>query len=135
MVAGSFLLLGLFVACEHTSPMSQQQQQQQQPPAGLQAMLSSIQTNIFTPKCVNAGCHPGGGAPMPLRNANESFQNLVGVPTGRPRVVRGDASTSILYLKIIGTSAGTRMPQGLAPLSQAEQDSIKTWINRGAQNN
>jgi hypothetical protein len=139
-VIGSSLLLcltGLFVACEHTSPTAQQQQQQ--PPAGLQATLSSIQDKIFTPKCATAGCHvPNGIGPMSMRNTTESFQNLVGVPLNRPRVVRGDASTSILYIKVTDNfinAGGSRMPQGGLPLSQAEQDSIKAWINRGAQNN
>lgn len=103
----------------------------------LQATLSSIQTNIFTPKCVNAGCHPGGGAPMSLQSG-VSFGTLVGVNSayGRPRVAPGNANNSALYLKVIGDPAtGVRMPLGGTPLSQAETDSIKAWINRGAQNN
>jgi hypothetical protein len=107
------------------------------PAPGLQATLSSIQTNIFTPKCVNAGCHPGGGAPMSLRSG-ESFGALVGVNSayGRPRVAPGNASNSALYLKVIGDpNTGARMPLVGSPLSQAETDSIKAWINGGAQNN
>lgn len=136
-VIGSFLLLvgaGLFVACDHQMPMAQQQQP---PPAGLQATLSSIQTNILTPKCANAGCHPGGGAPMSLR-AGDSFGTLVGVNSayGRPRVAAGNANNSALYLKVIGNiNVGARMPTIGAALSQAETDTIKAWINRGALNN
>jgi len=135
-VIGSILLLcvaGLFVACEHNLPTAQQQP----PPANLQATLSSIQTNIFTPKCVNAGCHPGGGAPMSLR-AGDSFGTLVGINSafGRPRVMVGNANNSALYLKVIGNNAvGNRMPLVGAALSQAETDSIRAWINRGALNN
>lgn len=135
-VIGSFLLLvgaGLFVACDHQMPMTQQQP----PPAGLQATLSSIQTNILTPKCANVGCHPGGGAPMSLR-AGDSFGALVGVNSayGRPRVAPGNANNSALYLKVIGNNAvGPRMPTVGAALSQAETDTIKAWINRGALNN
>jgi hypothetical protein len=119
-------VVGVFLACEHAMPVAQQA-----PP--LQATLSSIQANIFTPKCVNAGCHPGSGAPMPLRNSNESFQNLVGVPVGRPRVIPGDVNNSILYLRVI--SVNNPMPAIGARLSQAETDTIAAWITRGAQNN
>ncbi|MDZ7360827.1 MAG: hypothetical protein ONB46_08890 [candidate division KSB1 bacterium] len=135
-VTGSLLMFGLAVlltACEHELPNAQQQP----PPSGLRATLSSIQTNIFTPKCVNAGCHPGGGAPMSLR-AGDSFSTLVGINSayGRPRVAAGNANNSALYLKVIGNAAtGSRMPLGSAALSQAETDSIRAWINRGAQNN
>jgi hypothetical protein len=104
----------------------------------LQATLSSIQTNIFTPKCVNAGCHPGGGAPMSLSNG-VSFAALVGVSSvafNRPRVAPGNANNSVLYLKVIAdNSVGRGMPLVGAPLSRTETDSIAAWINRGAQNN
>lgn len=136
VVLGGVLLLalaGLFLACDHQMPLTQQQ-----PPAGLQATLSSIQASILTPKCVNSGCHPGAGAPMSLR-AGESFGTLVGVNSAygaRLRVATGNANNSVLYLKVIGSNnVGTRMPIGGAALSQAETDSIKAWINRGAQNN
>jgi hypothetical protein len=107
------------------------------PAQGLQATLSSIQTNIFTPKCAVPGCHvTGGGAPMSLA-AGVARANLVGVNSayGRLRVASGDANNSVLYLKVTGANGvGGRMPPA-APLSQAETDSIKAWINAGAQNN
>jgi hypothetical protein len=107
------------------------------PAPALQATLSSIQANIFTPKCVNAGCHPGGGAPMSLASG-ASFGTLVGINSAyaRPRVAAGNANNSVLYLKVIGdNSVGRVMPLVGAPLSQAETDSIRAWINRGALNN
>lgn len=136
-VIGSVLLLslaGLFVACDHQLPTTQQP-----PPAVLtRATLSSIQANIFTPKCNNPGCHTGpGGGPMSLK-AGDSFGSLIGRNSayGLPRVVVGNANNSVLYLKVIGNnSVGSRMPLNLAALSQAETDSIKAWINRGALNN
>jgi hypothetical protein len=126
--------VGVFWACQHAMPLMQQA-----PPANLQATLSSIQANIFTPKCVNAGCHPGtGGGPMSLR-AGDSFGTLVGVNSisyGRPRVAPGNANNSVLYLKVTGNNTvGGRMPALGAPLSQTETDSIAAWINRGALNN
>lgn len=131
----SFLLLstaGLFVACEHdtaTAPL---------PPAGLQATLSSIQANIFTPKCALAGCHvAGGGAPMSLA-AGSSYAALVGINSpkyGLPRVAPGNANNSVLYLIVNGNTLGIRMPPLGGNLSQAETDSIAAWINAGAQIN
>lgn len=132
----TFLLLSaaaLFVACEHDAITGQL------PPPGLQATLSSIQANIFTPKCALVGCHvAGGAAPMSLA-AGSSFAALVGVNSltyGQPRVAPGNAGNSVLYLKVIpgNNGVGQRMPPGGA-LSQAETDSIAAWINAGAQNN
>ena len=131
-VLGSLLLFvgaGMFGACEHATPVTQ-------PPVMLQPTLSSIQTNIFTLKCVNAGCHPGGGAPMSLR-AGDSFGTLVNQPSAynRPRVQPGNANNSALYLKVAGTTLGAQMPPGRPPLNNDELNAIQTWINNGAQNN
>jgi hypothetical protein len=108
-------------------------------PPPLQATLSSIQANIFTPKCANAGCHPGGGAPMSLADTTTSFTNLVNVNStlyGLPRVAPGNANGSVLYLKVIANNTvGRGMPLVGAPLSQTETDSIAAWINRGALKN
>ena len=63
-----------FVACEHQLGEANQQ--------GLQPTFSSIQANILTQKCVNRGCHPGGGAPASLSlRAGVAFGNLVNVPS------------------------------------------------------
>lgn len=106
----------------------------------LEPTFSSIQANIFTPKCVNAGCHPGNLAPMSLRSG-EAYDNLVNVPAPAydgDRVEPGDADNSILYLKVIGDASvgGTaaRMPLNLPPLNNAEINAIRDWINNGAQN-
>ncbi|MGH7492194.1 MAG: hypothetical protein ACREOO_07345 [bacterium] len=130
-VSGSLLLVICIVlaACEHQTPMTA-------PPVQLQPTLSSIQANIFTPKCVNAGCHPGGNAPMSLANG-QSFGMLVNQASAynRPRVAPGNANNSALYLKVSGTTLGARMPTVGQPLSAAEVSTIQTWINNGAQNN
>ena len=130
-VSGSLLLVICVViaACEHQNPMTA-------PPVQLQPTLSSIQANIFTPKCVNAGCHPGGGAPMSLANG-QSFGTLVNQASAynRPRVAPGNANNSALYLKVSGNTLGARMPTVGQPLSAAEISAIQTWINNGAQNN
>lgn len=107
-------------------------------PEGLQPTLSSIQDNIFTPKCVNAGCHPGGGAPMSLQSG-ASFNNLVGVQSGYAGLLRVKPNvpdSSVLYLKVIGDArTGNRMPLNRQPLGQDEIDAISEWIDDGAQDN
>jgi hypothetical protein len=122
------IVIGLIVACEH--------EQQVTGPA-LAPTLSSIQANILTPKCVNAGCHPGGGAPMSLQN-DQSFGALVGKNSayGRLRVAPGNANNSVLFLKVTGAAGvGSQMPLGLPPLSNDETNAIRDWINAGALNN
>lgn len=130
MRVGALLLFSLMlVACQHETPILTQ-------PQPIQPTLSSIQANIFTPKCVNAGCHPGGGGPMSLANG-QSFGTLVNQNSAynRPRVQPGNANNSALYLKVAGTTLGQIMPLGRPPLSAAEVTAIQTWINNGALNN
>ena len=109
-------------ACEHEQGTGPQG-------GGLQPTFSSIQDNVFTPKCVNAGCHPGGLAPMSLQ-AGTAFNTLVNVQSafGIPRVDPGDADNSALYLKIIGdSSVGARMPLNRNSLS-LEELRFQTWV-------
>jgi hypothetical protein len=94
---------------------------------------------IFTTTCVNAGCHPGNGAPFPLL-AGVSYARLVNVQaTNAPcaglfRVKPFVADSSALYRRIVGT-CGSQMPLGGTPLSDADQNTIRDWINQGAANN
>ena len=130
---GSFILLSfvlLTYACEHEQGVGP-------PGGGLEPTFSSIQSNILTPKCVNAGCHPGSLAPMSLQ-AGVAYGNLVNRPSafGIPRVDPGDADNSALYLKVIGdNSVGSRMPLNRNALTTPETDAIRDWINGGALNN
>ncbi|MFQ5709408.1 MAG: hypothetical protein ACE5HO_18270 [bacterium] len=119
------------VACEHRQGVA--------PQLGLAPTFSSIKANIFTPKCVNAGCHPGGGAPMSLQSG-VAYENLVNVlSTGFAplnRVEPNDAENSVLYLKILGDPrTGNRMPLGRTPLDSDLIEAVKNWINAGAENN
>lgn len=140
-MAGAILFVAAvvftFIGCEHEQALG---------PVPLQSTLSSIQTNIFTPKCVNQGCHPGGGAPANMSlAAGVARGNLVGVTSvygGLQRVKPGDPANSVLYLKVIQNpgainpvNVGSRMPFNGPPfLSQAETDTIAAWINAGAPN-
>lgn len=101
--------------------------------------FSSQVQRIFTNNCVN-GCHPGSGAPFPLL-ASVSYNNLVGVTAttgscvGSKRVEPGSADASVLMKRLEGASCGSRMPYGLTPLSSADIQLIRDWINQGASNN
>ena len=97
---------------------------------------------IFTASCVNAGCHPGNGAPFPLAST-VSYNNLVGVTAtngigtcaGDKRVQPSNADASVLIKRITGTCGLSQMPLGLTPLSAAQIQLIRDWINQGASNN
>lgn len=94
---------------------------------------------IFTARCVNAGCHPGGGAPFPLQ-AGVSYNNLVGVTAtngpcaGDKRVLPFSADASALVKRLEGT-CGLQMPLGGTPLPVDQIQLIRDWINQGAANN
>ena len=94
---------------------------------------------VFTAGCVNAGCHPGGGAPFPLA-AGVSYASLVNVRAtngpcaGDLRVQPSNADASALIKRLEGT-CGVQMPLGGSPLPSAKIQLIRNWINQGARNN
>ena len=108
------------------------------PPSGLQPTLSSIQREIFNPSCVeHHGDHAFEGD-LDLRDG-QSYSQLVNHPAFQvplDRVEPNDPQNSYLMLKLEGTTGivGDRMPPS-APLSSAQIDVIRQWINAGAQNN
>jgi hypothetical protein len=111
------------------------------PTPNLEPTLSSIQREIFTPRC--ASCHTGGGRFLPaaqnLTDGN-AYAALVGVPSiGRPaetRVVPGDSDSSYLIKKLEGVgTAGARMPFNGTPLTDGQILVIRRWIEIGAPNN
>lgn len=128
----------IFSACEHEQGGMEPEQQ-------LQPTLSSIQANIFTPRCAFTGCHVSGPdflpSSMPLSNTTQSFNSLVDQDSEeRPQLERvdpGDAESSYLIHKLEGRSdiVGDRMPSGGPFLSTEQIDIIKQWIDNGAQNN
>lgn len=103
------------------------------------SFASQIQP-IFTTSCVNAGCHPGGGAPFSLA-VGESYENLVnqnatgGPCRGQSRVAPGDANNSVLVKRLEGSSCGNRMPLGGSALPAAQIQLIRDWISQGAPRN
>lgn len=108
--------------------------------AGTLATLTSIQQNVFTPRC--SGCHSGVGTTLPgamnLTNAAASHAALVGVASNQvptlSRVTAGNPNDSYLIRKLEGTPGivGGRMPLIGEPLPQTTIDSIRLWITNGA---
>ncbi len=77
-----------------------------------------------------------------LASAAASYADLVNVPSvavdgppGLDRVEPNDIAASYLWLKVSGTTAGTRMPQDGSPLDATDLGNIMNWINTGAPNN
>lgn len=96
----------------------------------------NVQT-IFNQHCGSpgGGCHIHSSA----YGVNlSSYKNVVNGYSSEYRenlVNPGHASASPLYDKLLSRPRyGNRMPYGGAPLSTAQIDTIKAWINRGAKN-
>ena len=94
------------------------------PTPNLQPTLSSIQSEIFSQRCV--GCHTNAGRPAPMGlvlTDGNAFRNLVGTPAagkaGETRVIPGDAENSYLIQKLEGRPgiSGLRMPFQGTPLT------------------
>lgn len=108
--------------------------------AGTLPTLTSIQTNVFTPRC--AGCHNGVGTTLPgrlnLTSTTTSLAALANVASVEVpallRVAPGNANDSYLVRKLEGGPGivGSRMPLVGAPLDQTTIDSIRLWITNGA---
>ncbi|MFC2142714.1 hypothetical protein ACFLR7_07260 [Acidobacteriota bacterium] len=95
---------------------------------------------IFTASCALSGCHNAGAAAGLDLSTGMSYAQLVGITSSqdpsRERVDPGDAQASYLVVKIEGRqSEGSRMPLGRSPLSATEIDTIRNWINLGAEDN
>lgn len=72
--------------------------------------------------------------------AGQSYNSLVNkISTGYAplyRVLPNSPDISVLYLKVIGDPAtGPQMPLGRSPLSSAETEIIREWIQNGAEDN
>lgn len=112
------------------------------PTPNLTPTLSSLQSEIFSQKCI--GCHNGGGTRLPgLMNLTDgnAYASLVGVTSiERPdlqRVNPGDPENSYIVHKLEGRAGivGVRMPLTGTPLTDGQMLVIKRWIELGAPNN
>jgi hypothetical protein len=108
--------------------------------SGTASTLTSIQTNVFTPRC--SGCHNGVGTALPgrmnLTNASASHAALVGIASlevpSLQRVAAGNPNDSYLIRKLEGgpNIVANRMPLGGPFLPQPTIDAIRLWITNGA---
>jgi len=86
---------------------------------------------IYNANCAVSNCHvPGGIAPQSLLPGVSYDNTLI-------RVVPGDAAASYFYQRITTNSFPSfpQMPLNKDPLTAAEQNLFKVWINSGALNN
>jgi len=104
--------------------------------------LSGHVQPILTSSCAVAGCHDSGTESGGLvLEAGSAYGELVDVDAetslgaGKKRVVPGDAAMSHLVERL-EASGIDRMPRSpMAPLSAAQIQTIKDWINDGAKDN
>src|SRR5688572_4445964 len=108
--------------------------------SGTLSTLTSIQTNVFTPRC--SGCHNGASATLPgamnLTSVAASYAALVGIASlevpALQRVTAGNPDNSYLIRKLEGgpNIVANRMPLAGSPLPQTTIDSIRLCITNGA---
>ena len=129
------LLVGCAAACGGDSPTSPTSPA----PGGLMPQLSSIQSIIFNPSCIeHHGDHATeAGLDLTSGNAYSNLVNVGSVQVALNRVTPGDAENSYLIHKLDGRSGivGDRMPTNGPFLTTAQIDVIEQWINDGARNN
>ena len=100
---------------------------------------------IFTNSCALSGCHAGGSPAVGMNLSDgQAYTNIVNVAAvalpSMDRISPGEPDSSYLVHKIQGTQAavggvGERMPLSGCCLSQAQIESIRAWVEAGAENN
>ncbi|MBX3393025.1 MAG: DUF1553 domain-containing protein [Phycisphaeraceae bacterium] len=84
---------------------------------------------IFVTRCYQ--CHTGASPEAGFRLATREQALTPGV-SGKPTIVPGDASASLLYQLVSATDHDRRMPPKGSPLSREQVSDIAAWINAGA---
>src|SRR3984893_12435784 len=82
---------------------------------------------LFQEHCV--GCH---GPSQQMGGMRLDRRSSAMATRGGTTIGPGNAAGSRLYLKLVGTKYGTRMPP-TGPLSLEQINLIKTWIDQGAE--
>jgi len=103
--------------------------------------LTSIKSDILVTSCsLSVSCHAGSSSASHLDLKNDVWEHLVNVEStvapGTMLVVPGSPQQSFLFQKLTEPTpaAGERMPLRQPPLSQANIDRIRLWIEAGAPN-
>jgi hypothetical protein len=107
--------------------------------------FSEINSDVLSLRCAKSGCHLDSQTPL-MRSSDAAFNylalvNVTNPTTGLKYIRPNFPDSSYLYLKIIADGTrrqGSRMPRdgasnGFLPDSQI--DTIREWIEDGAQNN
>ena len=114
------------------------------PPSDVPVSFSRDIQPVLTANC--AGCHsPGGAADLAgievFLREGESYDLIVNrqsVQDPNWTIVKpGDPANSLLYLKVSSNNppVGVRMPRFAPPLAPAQIDTIRRWIEEGAEDN
>lgn len=82
---------------------------------------------IFISNCAKPGCHDAASHKEGF--ILTSYNNII-----RKGIKKGDANDSDLYKILFKLGEDAMPPPPNAPLTQAQKDSIKVWINQGALN-
>jgi hypothetical protein len=88
-------------------------------------------------------CHLPGGAQGELSLYPDAWSELVGVPSRQSQLMQvepGSPDRSYLYIKLIDTGesvggSGLLMPVQQAPLDPGQVETIRLWIEQGAEKN
>jgi hypothetical protein len=109
------------------------------PPPPSAPTLTSLQEEIFTPRCAVPGCHaapfPQLGLDLSQGNTHDSLVNVESVELAPlPRVLPGEPDLSYLVLKLEGDPriVGERMPFGGPYLAASQIQAVRDWIAAGA---
>ena len=119
------------------------------PTFSVDATLPQIQATIFSPTCLDLGCHNAADAQGGLvLEVGRSFGDLVGAPpanavartAGFLRVDPGHPENSFLITKLtlptfVDVNFGSRMPLAKPMLDPQQIERLRAWILRGALEN
>jgi Planctomycete cytochrome C len=112
----------LLVSCDATPPAAQVSFSQQIQP-------------ILAERCLE--CHDAGGAGAVASGLNlSSYDGLRKGTKFGPVIKPGDSLSSTLIILVEGRAdPAINMPHGRLPLSKAQIQSLRQWIDQGANNN
>lgn len=125
-ITGSFIIIIFLLAgCNDDDPVS--------PPPSEDVSFSEHVLPIFEQHGCT-GCHGGALQENDLRV--DSVDELLEGGVSGPAVVPGDADGSLLIQQMSpNPPLGNRMPLGMSPVPDEQQNTIRTWINEGAEDN
>jgi ribosomal protein S16 len=131
IIAVTLLLITGFYACKHEpliAPITKDPTPPDTIPSGTTGVCFTKDVlPIFQSYCAKAGCHDAAST---NDYKLDNYDNIM-----KRGITAYNASNSKIYRVIITTDPGDIMPQpGNLPLSQAQKDIIKKWIDEGAKN-